>query len=541
MDHAALKKLLHETVENPFLSEVVKSPWQPIIDAPLLHAKFKKKIGGVIKGADDPSSPRALVTVAEPGEGKSHLVAWVRQSLESKAGAVFVFVPPLQVDSVPLLRHMLLAALTSLAVDSPPQRGALEATLLGLLCSAYDDMAATKAGQAKLGAQLSLVQKVWGLPLLAERSRDKQRKELGRCIECADLLDRTFEAWRLKVTTLAERSAVSASTFNALCCHVLGREEHRDLAERWFRGEGLTEKQMARISVTKASLPLGDAPAAFHTLSSLTQKTLCFCFDQMEDTFQAMKATGSLEQAIREFSSDIMVVYGLPAVCILMFWQEAQWHQFSARSTVHLNRRLLEGHGLQHLDPPDRLGAKDLVLSRMRHYAWDPRPDLDPPDENPLFPFVEEDIDRLLEGGSTTVAEIIKRARALYDERLRGSASAPPDMNAYPLFQKDRDHGPVGEGAPPIVTGQEDAGVVTGQEHDSEEQGVPRPLREHIDGMKLREQRGKLTQKEVASQVGLTQPQISAIELNKEKADDRYEALAKFYGVPLSSLLKDSP
>jgi DNA-binding XRE family transcriptional regulator len=71
---------------------------------------------------------------------------------------------------------------------------------------------------------------------------------------------------------------------------------------------------------------------------------------------------------------------------------------------------------------------------------------------------------------------------------------------------------------------------------------VPRPYCQHIDRhlLKARREQLKLTQKQVADQVGTQQPYLSQLETGKwtKAPDEVYVRLAKVYGTPLSAFLQ---
>jgi hypothetical protein len=83
-----------EPLPDPFRYQVMHSPWDPVIDAPSLHREVKNHIRTLVNECGQDKAIRCLTVVGPPGYGKTHLVAWMRQLLDERDDAVFVYVPP---------------------------------------------------------------------------------------------------------------------------------------------------------------------------------------------------------------------------------------------------------------------------------------------------------------------------------------------------------------------------------------------------------------------------------------------------------------
>jgi DNA-binding XRE family transcriptional regulator len=224
----------------------------------------------------------------------------------------------------------------------------------------------------------------------------------------------------------------------------------------------------------------------------------------------------------------------------------------------------------------------------MQAAVWSQLVDGKPPEDEPYFPFTAGEVRQMRIDSGGELRTFLQLAQQGLERRLNAPPKPPPRETIRLTAIEPREvmsHEPTavliqGENLPAEVRvlfagqtvlaqpvcrpaeGQIDATTPTGLVGDVEvrvearddpdnaaclllrfvEREVPRPYCRHIDRRRLKARREelKLTQKDVAQQVGSLQPYISRLETGRwtDAPDELFVRLAEVYGLPLSQLLK---
>lgn len=494
MNLEELRQQIADTGQHPFMSEVIKSPWEPIIDVEGFNRDLKCKILQMISECDQPAKPRCLVVADTTGSGKTHLLAWTRQQLTTTSASAFVYVPPYQVGYDSFSGYLFNATVRSL-LRSTEQRKVFKNSARRILVEEYDRLADDKKGRKILGIRQSL------LDILYQRSftignlqPQLQVERLQDALPRKGFMQGAFRIFRNRHPAPSE-VMLDFDTFCAACFAALGDAEQQITAERWFYGEPLTPEQRYILGVHDSCSRPDKIKNGMWTLSRIMGQNLCLAFDQMETMFHSLENSKRMAE-LATIMTSLEVFYSIPNICLLFFWQQNEWHRMAQQIDMHMRRRMLEGYGLQLLDELTREHAAELIAARMEYHIWKKYP-LPRPRDNPYFPFTEQDIDKLHQKSQRLVYQFIKNTNQRYKEIVFGHVPVSPPNPP----------------SPPV-----------------------------IDCKKFLEERQKrnLTQTQVGKEIGYSGVSVHNAEAGRA-SNKIYKALADFYQLPMEHFYKDAP
>ena len=589
MDADLLQKIA-QLGEEPFLSEVVKTPWQQVVDAKSLNQSTKGKILKMVeescrpdKESCQPDKPRCLVIMAAPGYGKSHLVAWTREQLGKRSGVCFVYVTPYRLENGPFERHLLLCIFNSLLRSSAMEQQYVEKKVLEILVKEYDALVKTRADRNILGVKRSWLAFFTGrIPVIQEKPLDSQKEQIKVVLNRPGFLKKAFARLSRAWPSSNNEGTDDMDTFQALCSFIFGDQEQNSLASKWFRSEHLSTEEQKNLGVSTIAWNLGKVKNCIWTLNRLLGQSFCITFDQMEDTYFSLEQGGGLKNELARMVHALEAFYPMPGLCFIFFWQQAIWKNVVTELDPHFRRRMLEGSdNALSLEDLSEQAAQELIEARMAHYVWQPL-HLEPPAGQPLFPFQTSQIQDLLKKSANKVDIFIQEARKLYRQLLTGEVdpkneivltqitprccyaqeektvtitgvNIPEVAHVYFGTQEsawvecDPEQNIIAARAPRYRPGKVKIEVVAEDERTASIDFcyIDRPLNQYIDGKKLQAKRLSLkkSQTEVARKIGYrVHATISAAENNNDRyptTDDVYEKLARYYKCSLGEFLKD--
>lgn len=597
MDSRELLQKIIGIGEKPFLSEVTRSPWHPVIDVDSLNRVVKDKILQLIATCHEPDSPHCLVVVAPSGMGKTHLIAWTRERLERRADVAFIYVSPYRPQYGPLEQYLVNCAVDSLFRSYPAQQELVEERIRAILAGTYDELARDRRGRKMLGVRQGLWQFFRGeFPNLGGCGPDRQRSAISGVLSRPQFLDRAFENFCAQNPSYRTEARLDRDTFGAACYWTFGDRKQRLLADGWFQGESLSSHDRSALGFEHNFWEPGKIKHILWTFGCLVDRTLCLAFDQLEDTYRSFVESGHEEQELARMTNCLGELYPMPDLCFLFFWQMAIWNYACQKMDYHFQRRMLEGYGVQMLEDLTDENARELVKLRMNTYVWAPL-HLEVPAGNPYFPFDERDIIDARRQSDGQIDVFIKKIRARYREILLGNAvDIPGDTQAAPAAptqfrplsaQPNWCYTPgrkavaiIGERIPetaqvhfgprqsPHVRCDPAAGRIwavapggdCGKTHisldtpngqarlDFEYRKLPSPLQKYIDPNKMIQQRQNWAQKhgntvgsqrDVGDRIGCSGQHIGNAEKGNSVADYVYFKMAELYGCPLEDFLRE--
>ncbi len=417
---------------KPFYQQVVQSPWNTVIDVENLQAEAKGRIHQVIEDCPQRTAPRCLTIHAPAGYGKTHLLAWTRQRLDEQHDAIFVYVPPYRPGSGSLEHHLLQSVLDALKLRSRRQSEQFNATIRNHLIKVYDTLITTRNGKnLRTG---SLWQRlIWPARLkIAGRDKDHQLERLGRGFRHREFLEEAFREFHMDCLSDEERAfpdgiAADWDTFVAACLLACGDERMRWQADQWFRNSRTPLDVLNRSHITDHCRGTTKLLNALVTLNRLAEQPFCLAFDQMEDTYQAFEQFGgSREDLWVDFSILIRGLSVVPSFCMLFMFQSSIWSDFEKKIPTMLVGRMKEGLGAVSLEQLDDHTALALVRRRMNAYVWSELDSLQPPEDQPLFPFSEDEIRKLRIDSDGELRIFLSFLQVRYGELLDGTDGRSP-------------------------------------------------------------------------------------------------------------------
>jgi hypothetical protein len=580
---------------RPFHQQVVQSPWSTVIDAPSLHREVKERIHCLINTCEKAEATRCLTLVGNSGYGKTHLLAWMRNLLDERGDAVFVYVSPYGAAGQANLspeQHVMGATLDALWLRSRRQQTCFEQAVRSFLVSCYDRIVDSGQGIKEVLRAGSF----WSRLFRRSRLRierfgpQDQLAALQRAFGRRRFFERAFKEFNQQHPIGADGVLPDWDTFVAACLLTCGDTRQRWHADRWFRAYPIPPDVFEPFHLDQPCQGTEKIRNGLFTLQRLMGRSFCLAFDQIEDTYLTLSKPGAFE-AVR-FSQLLGILLRnltvMPGVCLLFACQQSVWQDFAHSAPPMLIDRMVEGYGAQVLRPLDEANSQELIRERMRASVWSQLVDGGPPADEPYFPFTIEEIRQMRIDTGGELRNFLQRAQQEFERRLASPPKPPQHLMMRLTTLEPREvmsHEPTavliqGENFPAEVrvlfagqpapmqpvcrpgVGQIDVTTPTGLVDDVEvrveamddpnnaaclilrfvEREVPRPYCRHVDRgrLKARREELKLKQKEVAQQVGSLQPHISRLETGKwaDAPDELFVRLAERYGVPLSHFLK---
>jgi DNA-binding XRE family transcriptional regulator len=578
---------------RPFQQEVVQSPWNPVIDVDDLHAGVKKHIRQLLATCGGANAARCLTIHAQPGYGKTHLLSWTRQEIEGGNSGFFAYVPPFHPENGSFEQHVVRSVFESLRHRSHRQRERFEVSVQAFLVRQYDDCVNRRHRLRDLRAG-----SFWRRLLrpssmkIGSRGPEEQLSALQRAFQRPSFLRFAFDNLIQEVEQKQPPTnslRLDWDGFVATCLLAAGDSAQRWYADTWLRNEeNIPSSVFAPAHIKHHCDGSAKLLNVLFTLQRVAGHPICLAFDQMETVYHNLERTG---QQGGKFGESLAVVVepfnATSGFCMLFMFQSSIWVHFGTdKSTTNrmLSDRMTADRGPQELSQLDDRTAGALIRQRLQAFVWRELNGYQHPEDNPLFPFTEDEVRRLRKEAVGELRVFLRLAQQQFEKLLDKPIATPRielvridpsevlSSDPTPVVIRGR-HLPsivdvrFGNNPPIQVPTQPQNGqveVVTPMglsgEHPVEVRSpndpgnsatitirfnvdaVRRPYREHVDGLKLREEREKLgySQQQVGDKVGATQAQISNLERGKWKGapDDMFVKLAKLYRRPLSDFQK---
>lgn len=573
---------------RPFEEAVVQSPWTDVLDCTGLYPHPKDRLLRLIRECPNTGNvARCAVILAPPGYGKTHLLAWLRQQLAERREALFVYVPPVLPTGLPLDNHLVRAAVDSLELQ-PAALVAYSANLRTHLVQAYDE-AIFKRGikLADLGIVRTLAGVFWPrVYKIVRRTLGEQEAALQRAFEKRRFLQFAFDRFQRTHPPASNGTRLDYDAFVAACLLFCGSEDQQEVARRWFQSPVDTFGEHARHHLLQPCAGQEKTRNVLFTLQAIVARPLCITFDQLDDAFNAYHVAGrwtEFQQCLGYLVNNLSV---LPNFAQVFAFEQSVWEgAFRRQAPAFLIDRMTADGGELRLQPLRDATAREVVRVRLHAHVWGNLADLQPPDEEPCFPFTDADILRLRQESGGELRDFLARARQLYIEKLAPNSCvqsiepatglrdeptrvlirgahlpkkvrilfnnrAAVSIDCHPDLGEIRATTPTGLDGPCRVavldeaTGDPLPGELTFTFADMPlVPVVPRPLHRHVDRVRMKECRNRrsLTQRAVAAQVGTTPVRVSEFERNMIDLDDAViEKMADLYGVALADILRPS-
>jgi DNA-binding XRE family transcriptional regulator len=561
---------------QPFHQQVVQSPWSIVYDADLLNKEIKELSAVIVDGCNRHNVVRCLTVTAPTGYGKTHLLAWNRQRLEQSRTAVFVYVPSYFPDSGPFENHVLRAALDALRLHSPWQKERLNERVHSFLVEAYDEYIAARLPLSQLKAGGFWTRLLRPLSLrIGERHLDEQQDALQRAFRYRDLLEFAFKRFTEQHPADVEVKP-DWDAFVAVAQLVCGNPAQSWHAKQWLQNEPMPPEVWAPYHLRERCQGTEKLGNALFTLMHLVGLPLCFTFDQVEDTVEAM-----LKHPARPWHLLTPLLVRLSRASgfsMLFFVQASVWQALGSNIYPMLRDRITEGYGVQRLRPLDDAAAEAIVRARMEAFVWREltTAGIRPPANQPLFPFTSEEVNQLRRAANSELRPFLRLLQDRYAQLIAPPPPPTPIITAI-LPEQVPPHQPnavriqgshfrpevkVFLAGHPIlpVTYHADAGStevieittplgllgdieVRVQAVDDPQRfatatlrfvdSFPRPYYKYVDRQKMKDRRTVmgLNQTQLGAQVGVNQTRISQFERNKwNPPDDVIERMAAVLG-----------
>lgn len=412
---------------SPFSDAVLPNAFRETPDVPQIHRLARERCLALVREARIANRTSLQVILGDAGEGKTHLIAWLRRKAEEgwrkeTSGGRFAVtvIPPIR--SLSRARHHILQEVVrqlsirlpdnvhvDAATDTPIEILVWRA-LLAICRLLLDDRSTPPALRARIEEATSVDPERF-LSLSVEQLKDAW-KVAGSAIVDAAL-------------RLPELAPVDREVFRIVARFPEGEEAERTAIVDWLGGAGLGAD---RLEALGTSLVLDDEPGAARGLSTLLALArlagtpVVLAFDQIE----GVARLGS--EAISEMLGTIAEIYNeAPGTVFLVFCQTQLWPTLHREAANHVRDRLDDAPPLymKALTPEE---AFLLVEARMKHF-WQSTPN-GPSD--PLYPLtraqVSTDIERV---PLRTPRAVLKHFHALVREAPeRRSSFTPPSPPA---------------------------------------------------------------------------------------------------------------
>ncbi len=531
MDQQDIESIL-KIGSQPFASEVVRLPWQPIVDVDTLHGEIKKKISQLLEGIYQAHSPQSLVITAPPGMGKSHLIAWTQNQIEkSFPNIAFVYVPPYRVEYGCFRQHLASSIFDSIFRHSNRLIKRTTDRVKEVLLQTYDEFIRTKEGRKELSAKRTLWQIVSDtFPIISNKSSKVQLKELKNALKSQVFCKKALERLAAKTVHHEEfpnegKGRYDYDTFRAICFFLL-EESCQGYIEEWLDGKPLPQETLELMGIRNSSWILRIKDWVW-TLSNIVGCSIAFVFDELEDIYHSTQGydEANANEAILRITSVLRELDRLPNICFLFCVQEVVWIKISETIDAHLFRRMSEG-GICSIDDFSLRDAQKLVKERLNVYLWK-KIKISPPQENPYYPLLEQQIKEVWEN-SNAVYIFLRKVRQKYESQLRHIRNGKSELLEENLDEKDLEKDDNTEREIP--------------KRGNSLFSVPSPLYLYINRDKIKNFRIKkgFQQKYIGKKLKCHPSQISKLERGEKVSDDFCLKLINFYKKRIEEFLKES-
>ncbi len=573
-----------------FEHQVIRSPWDSIVDVETLHHKAKERLKDLLKNLQANRGSRCLTVHSSPGYGKTHLLAWVRQEIEQIKSVLFVSVPPYSFAGARTFdEHILLATIAAMFNHSREKLELIQGKMLQFLCKSYD--AIVERGGS--GKKILRTGSFWTWLLnrngikLSKRTTHEQKRMLQVAFERNDFLQNTFEEFQTGCTISGDGIRLDREAFFALCYLSCGNALQRYAARNWFEQKKEPQFTFDSYFLTTPHFDADKVRDILYTIHAVANLNFCMAFDQMEDIYQSLGPTMQASEVPHRLAISLRNLTAMPGMGLIFMFQSSIWQRFAQDAQSMLVDRMIEGGGVVGLEPLDGETARAVVRSRLQQVAAALPVNKQANDPHSIYPFTDEQIQKIR---VQTGGELRKFLRELYDQMPKTmkesltlverpqlsitkinpcevfsyeptpvcitAVNVPEEIEVFldgkPIeFRLDTQSSAIEITTPTYLVGSRTVRIQEcGQAKNASEinlyfreREIPLPYCQHIDGVKIQQQRKKYgkTQKEVAERLQISVSQLSRIENNRWSSapDHLYAALADLLAIPLSLLVRD--
>lgn len=280
---------------NPFENAFIRTPWdQDFNDVPSINSQATDTLLKKLSEVHETGLPRGVLLLGEPGFGKSHILARLRNL--DRTDMILAFVePPPSPDRV--LRHILRETVVRLSTSpnqEPSPLAQLSATFfLKLAREAVASRALNSADVARLVS--------------------KPDDRLPSPFEFHAALEPFF--YDLQNQAIGADPDIDAGALRALFFLIHESMSLRVQGMRWLRGDLLADDDLARLGIPHTPLtqdPRGDENHARSTLRQILKicrtagKVLVVCVDQIEEVNDGPATAGTGIRALAEALSNLI-------------------------------------------------------------------------------------------------------------------------------------------------------------------------------------------------------------------------------------------
>ncbi len=417
-----LEKVLAEA-PSPFSDSVLTHAFRDPPDSPGIHATVRQHLLRLVGPSVGEREPVLQVITGDPGEGKTHLLSWLRQtsdaSLRAPEGSFFAVAPIEPIRSTDrIFHHMLHETVRNLARPL---------SLTGQLDSAVGSPLSVIVLRALLRVARLVRWAPWTSPRLVEVLDDvipsRPSFFLGAFAEvaasCWSEVERDFV---LSAQRLDALSGMDLELFR-----VVAGYPHPDLRQdlvAWLGGASLSEESATRLGTRVVLDGETDAWRGLRLLvdlAGLADVPLVLAFDQIEGT----ERLG--DEAVAAWLTALGEVYNAGGATVLLVLCQTQiWPRLRQRAQQQVRDRL-EARApmpLLALRPEE---AASLVELRMRRF-WH---GLGYAPSSPAYPFEPGALIEMIRSNRLrTPRAVLRFMRQWLDDRAGGTAPASgPQLN----------------------------------------------------------------------------------------------------------------
>ncbi|WP_394846173.1 hypothetical protein LZC95_01760 [Pendulispora brunnea] len=429
VDNAARFEEILAASPSPFSDAVLANAFRETPDVPSIHAAVRQRCLELVHDARETGRTSLLAINGDAGEGKTHLIAWLRRQSEEgwrrntpTGRFALTVIPPLR-SLTRAHHHILQEVIRQLSIrlagnihidertDTP-----IEILIWRALLKVAKVLVAHKGASADLRARLE------------EVTSANPDRYLSSCVDLLKLAWPTIEGPFVDAALhLAELAVVDREVFRVLARFPRGDEPERTAIVDWLGGASLSSERLEALGTSLVLDDEADAARGLRTLLALAKLAgtpVALAFDQIEGTIRlGPDAVSTFLEVITSLYNDV------PGTVLLIFCQTMHWPTLREQVATHV---------LDRLEDTPRIILKGLtkdealliVETRMKHF-WDSvaeRP------SDPLFPLSKEQVlFHVVDQNLRTPRAVVRYFQALLREAPPRGAPAPiPKVDVPP-------------------------------------------------------------------------------------------------------------
>ncbi len=379
---------------NPFRNTIVRDAWEPIIDVESINKHVSDYILEMIQNVKETKETEITLVEGEPGIGKSHLLARIRQYSETTKNFLFISIPPIS-DVQNLFLHIYREIFVSLRKKwNTESYTPLEFMLSSIMASSILHALEKKRSSVVLPEKSIkfLITKLQKDPLSVYKilaKNDENSRELRNITE------------NLVNEYLNDEYPDIDFTFMKILYLTL-ESDKKFLALRWLQGDELSQEDLEKLGIEHT---ISDENMAFRVLRTVTQLSphpFLLCFDQLESLYAR---TGD-PQILNSFFDTLVRIHDHTKNCaILLMVQSATWDQIKNQIQQSALDRITENLSLLTPTTEELL----LIVEKRLEPLWEKCPH-GPPFKT--YPFTREYILKIAESVGHNPRWLIKALAA---------------------------------------------------------------------------------------------------------------------------------